>query len=82
MISAQTLEPASPALTDVHIDFHVSATGPIKHLVYSADEVKIDLGAVTMFMGCDALDKVIEELLMARRSCADLSHLADPLPQL
>ena len=82
MNSAQTLEPASPTLTDVHIDFHVSADGPIKHITLSSEEVKIDLGAVSMYLGCDALDRVIEELLMARRECTDLVFDLDPLPQL
>lgn len=82
MNSAPTLEPASPTLTDVHIDFHVSATGPIKHITLSSDEVKIDLGAVSMYLGGNALDRVIEELLMARRECMDLAFAIDPLPAL
>lgn len=59
----------APGGHDVHIDFHVTTQGRVRHTVLSADEVKVDIGSgLSLFIkGADDLDTLCDTLLSARQ---------------
>lgn len=61
---------------EAHIDFHVGGGGPIRTTVYGADEGRIDIGGLSLYLkedGADALIKQATEMLADMRRLADVS---------
>lgn len=81
-MSGLALEPVDTDAPDLHLDFHVSATGPIRHRLYSSDEVQVDVGAVSMYLNLTALDRLLAELGEAKEQLDLISRYPDPLPPL
>lgn len=75
-----TLEPASTALPAFHVDLHIDEDCLIRRQLYSADEVRIDVGAASIYLSRAALAKLLREGHLAEDDLELLSQLPDPLP--
>lgn len=81
MTSTLSLEPAD-TLPDLHIDFHVPADCPIEAKLYSADEVRIEVGALSLSLPRVALERLLEQGLEAKEGLELIARYPDPLPEI
>lgn len=84
MSSALSLEPVDTVDTSalLKIDFHVPDDCPIRGRLYSADEVRIEVGAVSLSLSAAALARLLEVGAMARDDLELIAKYPDPLPEI
>lgn len=64
------------------IDFHVPDDCPIASRLYSADEVRIEVGAVSLSLSATALARLLKVGGMAQEDLELIAKYPDPLPEI
>lgn len=80
MSSVLSLETA-PA-PDIKIDLHVEDDCPVECRLYSASEVRLDVGVVSLSLPLAVLERLLEKGAIARDDLVLVSRYPDPLPQI
>lgn len=75
-----TLEPASTALPQLHIDLHVDEECEIKRQLYSVEGVRLDVGVASIYLSRAALARLLQEGTLALEDLELMSKYPDPLP--
>lgn len=80
-MSTLSLEPAD-TLPQLHIDLHVDEDCVIKRQLYSAEEVRLDIGVASIYLSRKALAKLLTEGELAQEDLELLAKFPDPLPEI
>jgi len=81
MSSALSLEPVD-TLPAIHVDLHVPDDCVIKRQLYSAEQVRLDVGGASLYLSRKALAKLLTEGRLAEDDLELMNKFPDPLPEL
>lgn len=81
MKSSALLEPVHTA-PDIKIDLHLADDCLVECRLYSASEVRLDVGVVSLSLPLAVLERLLEKGAIARDDLEMVSRYPDPLPEL
>lgn len=80
-MSSLLMEPVHTA-PDIKIDLHVDDDCPVECRLYSASQVRLDVGVVSLSLPLAVLERLLEKGAIARDDLELVSRFPDPLPQI
>lgn len=82
-MSTSLMEPVDTTTApDIKIDLHVADDCPVECRLYSATEVRLEVGVVSLSLPLAVLERLLEKGSVARDDLETLSRFPDPLPQI
>lgn len=81
-MSSLLMEPVHTGAPDIKIDLHVGDDCLVECRLYSATEVRLEVGVVSLSLPLVVLERLLAKGAIARDDLELVSRFPDPLPQI